>query len=177
MQVAVIEFARNVCEIPGADSAEFRPGCEHPVIIAMPELDKLHAGGTMQLGLRATELQPGSEWSRLRKFYDGQQTIEDRHRHRHEVNPDYIERLSSRGLHFVGKDSSGVRMQVIELKDHPWYVDVQYHPEYQSRVLDPSKPYLGFVAAAVAKRSHINGAVHTNDTAHTDGEAHVKGEV
>jgi CTP synthase len=68
-------------------------------------------------------------------------------------------------------------MEVIELKVHPWYIGVQYHPEYQSRVLDPSKPYLGFVAAAIAKRSHINGAVHTNGMAHTDGEAHVSSDV
>jgi CTP synthase len=66
MQIAVIELARNVCEIPLANSAELGPGCEHPVIIAMPELDKLHMGGTMRLGLRTTEFQTGSEWSRLR---------------------------------------------------------------------------------------------------------------
>lgn len=69
-----------------------------------------------------------------------------------EVNPEYIERLGAARLHFIGKDDKNVRMEVIELKDHPWFVGVQFHPEYLSRVLQPSKPYLGFVSAAIAKR-------------------------
>lgn len=74
--------------------------------------------------------------------------ILERHRHRYEVNPAYIDTLSKHDLHFVGKDDSGQRMEIMELKEHPWYVGVQYHPEYLSRVLRPSKPYLGFVAAS-----------------------------
>jgi CTP synthase len=74
--------------------------------------------------------------------------VEERHRHRYEVNPDYVDRLEQAGLNFIGKDDTGKRMEIVELKDHPWYVGVQFHPEYQSKVLDPSRPYLGFVAAS-----------------------------
>ncbi|KAH7416827.1 CTP synthase [Cadophora sp. MPI-SDFR-AT-0126] len=148
MQIAVIEFARNVCGITGASSVELNEQCTDPLVIFMPEIDKTNLGGTMRLGLRPTLFQPGSEWSRLRQLYGEKVEIHERHRHRYEVNPDYIDKLAEAGLNFIGKDDKGVRMEIIELKDHPWYVGVQFHPEYLSRVLDPSKPYLGFVAAA-----------------------------
>lgn len=146
MQIAVIEYARNVCGMEGAHSVEISANTEHPVIIFMPEGSKTHLGGTMRLGIRPTIWQPGSEWSKLRRLYGKSDEILERHRHRYEVNPEYIERLS--GLNFVGKDDKGERMEVAELKDHPFYVGVQYHPEYLSRVLQPSKPFLGFVAAS-----------------------------
>ncbi|KAH7348774.1 CTP synthase-like protein [Rhexocercosporidium sp. MPI-PUGE-AT-0058] len=148
MQIAVIEFARNVCGITGASSVELNEHCADPLVIFMPEIDKTNLGGTMRLGLRPTLFQPGSEWSRLRQLYGEKLEIQERHRHRYEVNPEYIEKLAEAGLDFIGKDDKGVRMEILELKDHPWYVGVQFHPEYLSRVLDPSKPYLGFVAAA-----------------------------
>ncbi|TVY43678.1 CTP synthase [Lachnellula subtilissima] len=148
LQIAVIEFARNVCDIPNASSIELNEQCLDPVVIFMPEIDKVNLGGTMRLGLRPTLFQEGSEWSRLRQLYGEKKEIQERHRHRYEVNPDYIDRLAVKGLEFVGKDDKGVRMEILELKDHPWYVAVQFHPEYMSRVLQPSKPYLGFVAAA-----------------------------
>ncbi|KAI9762239.1 MAG: CTP synthase ura7 [Chaenotheca gracillima] len=148
MQIAVIEFARNVCDITNAASVELAEHCEEPVIIFMPEIDKQNLGGTMRLGLRPTHFQPGSEWSRLRQLYGEKNIILERHRHRYEVNPQYIERLAKGGLEFVGKDDRGERMEILELKDHPWFVGVQFHPEYMSRVLNPSKPYLGFVAAS-----------------------------
>jgi CTP synthase len=148
MQIAVIEFARHVCDMPKASSVELNEQCEDPVVIFMPEVDKTKLGGTMRLGLRPTIFQEGSEWSRLRQLYGEKTTIHERHRHRYEVNPEYIDRLQTDGLHFVGKDDKGERMEIVELKDHPWFVGVQFHPEYLSRVLDPSKPYLGFVAAA-----------------------------
>ncbi|PBP16683.1 CTP synthase, partial [Diplocarpon rosae] len=148
MQIAVIEFARNVCGIAGASSVELNEQCSDPLVIFMPEIDKTTLGGTMRLGLRPTLFQPGSEWSRLRALYGEKKEIHERHRHRYEVNPEYIARLADKGLDFVGKDDKGERMEILELKDHPWYVGVQFHPEYLSRVLDPSKPYLGFVAAA-----------------------------
>ena len=72
----------------------------------------------------------------------------ERHRHRYEVNPNDVERLEHAGLNFIGKDDTGNRMEIVELSDHPWYVGVQFHPEYQSKVLDPSRPYLGFFAAS-----------------------------
>lgn len=173
MQLAVVEFARNVCQIRKAASIELDASTSDPVIIFMPEIDPTTMGGTMRLGLRPTHFQPGSEWSKLRALYaekpsittkqssnlpNGPVTsikstespliISERHRHRYEVNPAYIERLSAEGLSFVGKDDSGERMEILELKDHPWFVGVQFHPEYLSRVLRPSKPYLGFVAAS-----------------------------
>ena len=148
MQIAVIEFARNVCDMPKASSIELQEQCPDPVVIFMPEIDATTMGGTMRLGIRPTLFQPGSEWSRLRKLYGEKTEIHERHRHRYEVNPEYIDRLAKGGLEFIGKDDKGVRMEILELKDHPWYVGVQFHPEYLSRVLEPSKPYLGFVAAA-----------------------------
>jgi CTP synthase len=148
MQIAVIEYARNVCGITGASSEELNEQCPDKVIVYMPEIDKVNLGGTMRLGIRPTEFQPGSEWSRLRQLYGEKTSINERHRHRYEVNPAYVDRLHTGGLEFVGKDESGQRMEIVELKDHPWYVGVQFHPEYLSRVLMPSKPYLGFVAAA-----------------------------
>jgi CTP synthase len=148
MQIAVVEFARHVCDIPHAGSVELHEQCPDPVVIFMPEIDKTTLGGTMRLGLRPTLFQDGSEWSRLRQLYGEKKEIHERHRHRYEVNPDYIDRLTKGGLEFIGKDDKGVRMEILELKDHPWYVGVQFHPEYLSRVLMPSKPYLGFVAAA-----------------------------
>ncbi|TVY54780.1 CTP synthase [Lachnellula cervina] len=148
LQIAVIEFARHVCDIPNASSIELNEKCLDPVVIFMPEIDKVNLGGTMRLGLRPTLFQEGSEWSRLRQLYGESKEIQERHRHRYEVNPEYIDRLAVKGLEFVGKDDKGVRMEILELRDHPWYVAVQFHPEYMSRVLQPSKPYLGFVAAA-----------------------------
>ena len=73
----------------------------------------------------------------------GPPVVNERHRHRYEVDPDYVDQLTKAGLHFVGKDDKGERMEILELPDHKWFVGVQYHPEYLSRVLQPSKPYLG----------------------------------
>jgi CTP synthase len=148
MQLAVVEYARNVCGMDKAGSAEFDEQCEQPVIVYMPEIDKTRMGGTMRLGKRRTVFQPGAECSRLRKLYGEKQDIWERHRHRYEVNPELVETLEKAGLIFVGKDDNGERMEIIELKDHKWYVGVQFHPEYLSRVLAPSKTFLGFFAAA-----------------------------
>lgn len=149
MQMAVIEYARNVCGVAGATSEEFEPEAEHHVVIFMPEGSKEAMGATMRLGSRTTHFQPGSQDSKLRALYGEVTKVEERHRHRYEVNPRYVDQLEKAGLAFIGKDDSGNRMEILELRDHPWFVGVQYHPEYLSRVLDPSRPYLGFVAAAV----------------------------
>lgn len=163
-----IEFARNVCKIQAAASIEFDERTSDPVIIHMPEIDQKTKGATMRLGLRPTHFQPGSEWSNLRKLYcqnsgaalpngslstkangaTSSPVILERHRHRYEVNPAYVETLTSHELSFIAKDDSGKRMEILEIKHHPWFVGVQFHPEYLSRVLRPSKPYLGFVAAS-----------------------------
>ncbi|MCJ1313435.1 CTP synthase ura7 [Agyrium rufum] len=187
MQIAVIEFARNVCKLPQASSVELDERTPDPVVIFMPEIDRANLGGTMRLGIRPTHFQPGSDWSKLRALYgslpaptitkkseiltngvtnghsvphqssDGSPIILERHRHRYEVNPDYIEKLATQGLTFIGKDDKGERMEIFELRDHPWYVGVQFHPEYLSRVLQPSKPYLGFLAASAGCLDEILG--------------------
>ncbi|KAI0482487.1 CTP synthase N-terminus-domain-containing protein [Xylariaceae sp. FL0804] len=177
MQVAVIEYARSLCGLTKATSEEFNAQAEDRLIIFMPEIDKNTMGGTMRLGLRSTIFQPGSEWSKLRALYGEVPEVKERHRHRYEVNPDYIERLEKAGLNFVGKDEKGERMEIVELKDHPYFVGVQYHPEYLSRVLDPSRPYLGFVAAsagcleqvtvvAMEKANAVNGVDGVATDAH-----------
>lgn len=148
MQLAVVEYARNICGIPGAASEEFTADTADPVIIFMPEIDKATMGGNMRLGLRPTLFQRDTEWSRQRKLYAGADSINERHRHRYEVNPAYIDRLTEKGLEFIGRDDKGERMEIVELKDHPFFVGVQFHPEYLSRVLKPSPPYLGFMAAS-----------------------------
>ncbi|PKY01999.1 CTP synthase [Aspergillus campestris IBT 28561] len=169
MQIAVIEYARNVCGIKGANSVELDNNTSDPIVVYMPEIDQVNLGGTMRLGSRPTLFQEKTEWSKLRSLY-GQdcQSIHERHRHRYEVNPEYIDRLQDAGLHFIGKDDQGERMEIVELQDHPWFVGVQFHPEYLSRVLAPSKPFLGFVATAsgvfekVAKMSQAKEAELAN---------------
>jgi CTP synthase len=117
------------------------------IIIFMPEIDKTTMGGTMRLGRRATHFQAQHDWSKLRPLYDNHMDIHERHRHRYEVNPAWVPALEEAGLSFVGKDDDGMRMEVVEIKEKKWFVGVQFHPEYLSRVLKPSRPYLGFVAA------------------------------
>jgi len=102
----------------------------------------------MRLGTRTSHFKPGMEWSKLRAMYGGADVIEERHRHRYEVNPEYIEELEKAGLALTSFDDQGVRVESIELKDHPFFVGVQAHPEFTSKVLDPSPAYLGFVAAS-----------------------------
>lgn len=186
MQLAVIEYARNVCGLTSAGSEELDPELADPkIIVNMPEIDQKNLGGTMRLGIRPTFFQNGSEWSKIRALYSKNtsqqplvsehshatashshvalsasadpdaQAILERHRHRFEVNPQYVDKLAAAGLNFVGKDDRGERMEIVELKDHPYFVGVQFHPEYLSRVLEPSKPYLGLVAASVGRLDDI----------------------
>ncbi|OAA62468.1 ctp synthase [Niveomyces insectorum RCEF 264] len=150
MQLAVVEYARNVCGLPDAGSEELHPGCSPPAIVYMPEVDRTKLGGTMRLGKRRCVFQPGTaEWSKFRALYGDLPEIEERHRHRYEVSPELFGALEApQDLAFVGKDEKGERVEVIELRSHPFFVGVQFHPEYLSRVLAPSKSYLGFFAAA-----------------------------
>ena len=100
-----------------ATSAEFDPSAAHPLIVFMPEISKTHMGGTMRLGLRPTVFGPDTEkWSKIRKLYGGAGTIWERHRHRYEVNPAFVDRLAESGMVFAGKDEKGERMQVCELR-------------------------------------------------------------
>ncbi|KAH9058280.1 CTP synthase [Lactarius vividus] len=147
-QLAVVEWARNVMNLPGAKSSEFVADPKDPVVIFMPEISRTHMGGTMRLGLRPTVFQSETEWSCMRKLYGGGGTIWERHRHRYEVNPAYVERLEASGMAFIGRDEKGERMQLMELPNHPFFVGLQSHPEFCTRPLNPSPPFLGFVSAA-----------------------------
>lgn len=149
MQLAVCEFACNVLGWEDANSTEFNPESSHPVVIDMPEHNPGQMGGTMRLGKRRTIFK--SNTSVLRKLYGHVEYVDERHRHRFEVNPELIHYFEKKGLQFVGQDVEGERMEVIELEDHCYFVGVQYHPEFTSRPIKPSPPYLGLLLAAVGK--------------------------
>jgi CTP synthase len=149
LQVATIEFCRNVLGMEGANSTEFEDNPDHAAVVFMPEISKTHLGGTMRLGSRPTLWQ--HEGSTIRKLYGEGESVDERHRHRYEVNPDLIERIEAAGLVFVGKDESGQRCEIFELENHPYYVGVQFHPEFKSRPNRPSPPFLGLLKAATTK--------------------------
>ena len=146
LQVATIGFARNVLGMAGTTSTEFDEDCANPAVIFMPEISTTHLGGTMRLGTRPTIFQVDD--CRIRRLYGGASSVDERHRHRYEVNPDLIERLETAGLTFVGKDETGQRCEILEVADHPYFVGVQYHPEFKSRPGRPSPPFLGLILAA-----------------------------
>ncbi|KAJ2155277.1 CTP synthase ura7 [Coemansia sp. RSA 353] len=151
MQVAVIEFARNICGMTDAQSAEFREGCALPAIVFMPEIDRTTMGGTMRLGSRPTKFQASdvARRSAIYKLYGSANEVHERHRHRYEVNPEIVSELEAKGMQFVGRDAeTGERMEILELDNHPYFVGVQYHPEYLTRPLNPSPPFLGLLLAA-----------------------------
>ncbi|KAG2237525.1 CTP synthase [Thamnidium elegans] len=151
MQIAVIEFARNVCGMPTAESAEMNPDTTTPVVVYMPEISKTHMGGTMRLGLRATVFQEGTENSTVRKLYGGKSSVDERHRHRYEVNPIHVDTFEKKGLQFIGRDETGERMEIVELDDHPFFVGCQYHPEYITRPLRPCPLFKGLIMAAIGE--------------------------
>ena len=144
-QWAAVEFARNVCGLEGADSTECEPEAEHKVIYKLRDLLGVDAlGGTMRLGAYACELADGS---RSLDAY-GQREIRERHRHRYEFNRKYEQTLTEHGLRIAGKSPDGKFVEVIELPDHPWYVAVQYHPEFKSKPLRPHPLFDGFIEAS-----------------------------
>ena len=148
MQIAVIEFVRNVLHIKYANSEEFDNNTPNKVIMYMPEVSKDVKGGTMRLGARDTYFKGNSQ---IRKLYENlwgsTDKISERHRHRYEVNIKYIDDMEKNGLMFVGKDISGERQEIVELKDHKYFVGVQYHPEMKTRPLCPSPPFVGLLMA------------------------------
>uniref|UniRef100_A0A3Q1B4U8 CTP synthase n=1 Tax=Amphiprion ocellaris TaxID=80972 RepID=A0A3Q1B4U8_AMPOC len=149
MQLAVCEFARNVLGWADANSTEFDPESKYPVVIDMPEHNPGQMGGTMRLGKRRTIFKTSN--SVLRKLYGDTEYVDERHRHRFEVNPELKSHFEEKGFRFVGQDVEGERMEVIELDDHPYFIGVQYHPEFTSRPIKPSPPYLGLLLAAAGK--------------------------
>jgi CTP synthase len=150
MQCAVIEFARNVCGLAGANSSEFSPDAPHLVIDLLPEqrafADK---GGTMRLGLYPILLHEGSRASRLY----GEGIIRERHRHRYEVNNDYLKTLEKNGLRVSGIWAEKQLVEIVEIEDHPYFVAGQFHPEFRSRPWDPHPLFAGFVRAGLDYRS------------------------
>jgi CTP synthase len=157
LQCAVIEFSRNVCALPGANSSEFDPACEHPVIDLLPEQkDVTDMGGTMRLGAQPCHLVSGTLAASV---YDQAEVIYERHRHRYEVNPEYHDVLRDHGLVFSGASPDGRLVEIIELPDHPFFIAGQFHPELKSRPTRPHPLYRDFVGAAVARRRAPERAV------------------
>jgi CTP synthase len=146
LQIAVIEFCRNVLGWKDSNSTEFNDNTPHPVVIYMPEISKTHLGGTMRLGSRRTII--NDEKSIAFKLYNGNKNIHERHRHRYEVNPDLIESIEDAGMKFVGKDDTGQRMEILEISNHPFFFATQYHPEFKTRPTKPSPPFYGFLMAS-----------------------------
>lgn len=150
MQIAVLEFARNVAGISDANSGEFDELCKNKVIDFMPgQSDDIDKGGTLRLGAYPCEIKPGTTMERCYSTSN----ISERHRHRYEFNNDYREILESNGLTLGGTSPDGRLVETVELTERPFYVGVQYHPEFKSRPTDPHPLFLGFIGAACEKKS------------------------
>ncbi|KAJ1264177.1 hypothetical protein BS78_09G243000 [Paspalum vaginatum] len=153
MQIAVIEFARSIMKLQGANSTEFDPTTKTPCVIFMPEGSKTHMGATMRLGSRRTFFQVNN--CKSAKLYGNASFVDERHRHRYEVNPDMVPEFEKAGLSFVGRDESGQRMEIIELPTHKFFIGAQFHPEFKSRPGKPSPLFLGLIAAASGQLDHL----------------------
>lgn len=149
-QMAVIEFARNVCGLKKANSTEIEPNCGEPVIDILPEQKKIEKlGGNMRLGGRDIDIKPGSI---AYKLFANSDSIRLRFRHRYEVDPRFIEKIENGGLVFSGKAPNQPIMQILELKDHPFFIATQAHPCLTSRPLRPQPMFTGLVAAAMSAK-------------------------
>ncbi len=148
-QMAVVEFARNVCGLKNANSTEIEPDCPEPVIDVLPEQKKIEGlGGNMRLGGRDIELRPQTlAW----KLFGKADSVRMRFRHRYEVDPRYIELLETSGLVFSGKAPNQPIMQILEIPSHPFFMGTQAHPCLTSRPLKPQPMFAGLVAAAIQK--------------------------
>jgi CTP synthase len=150
MQCAVIEFARNVCGLEGANSAEFDQETPYPVVHLMPDQEGVeNKGGTMRLGTYPCQLAPESL---VRKYY-GQELIDERHRPRYEINNDYRDLLQKHGLKISGLSPDQKLVEIIELAQHPWFVACQFHPEFKSRPNRPHPLFAGLIENALAYRN------------------------
>ena len=149
LQLAVVEFARNVCRLKGAHTTEVNPKTKYPVIYILPEqlinLREKRLGGSMRLGAYTCELKPGTKSF---KTY-GVKLITERHRHRYEVNNDFRDILEKKGLVFSGINTERNLVEIAEIKDHPFFVGTQFHPEFKSHPLNPHPLFLGFIRAAI----------------------------
>jgi CTP synthase len=161
-QMAVIEFARNVCGIAGANSSEFDPGCKHAVIDILPEQKKIEGlGGNMRLGGKDVDVKHGTLAAKL---FENKRQIRLRFRHRYEVDPRYIPQLQEHGLVFSGKHPTQPIMQIVELPQdvHPYFIGTQAHPELTSRPLHPSPFFKGLIAAALEYSAKRNATAATS---------------
>ena len=155
LQVAVCEFARNVCGMEGATSAEFEPDCEFPVIDIMPDQEEItDKGGTMRLGAYPCKVQPNT----LAEEAYGESLVYERHRHRYEVNNAFRDQLTAAGLKISGLSPGDRLVEMIELPEdvHPWFVASQAHPEFKSRPTKPAPLFREFVRAAIAHHEGID---------------------
>ena len=155
LQVAVCEFARNVCGMQGATSAEFEPDCEFPVIDIMPDQEEItDKGGTMRLGAYPCKVQPNT----LAEEAYGESLVYERHRHRYEVNNAFRDQLTAAGLKISGLSPDDRLVEMIELPEdvHPWFVASQAHPEFKSRPTKPAPLFREFVRAAIAHHEGID---------------------
>jgi len=149
LQIGIIEFARNVCQLPDTNSTEFAPDCKSPVIALMQsQRDVSDLGGTMRLGAYPARLRQGSKAAQAY----GTTEISERHRHRWEVSNAYRDVLAEYGLRLSGVSPDGGLVEIIELPDHPWFVGCQFHPELKSRPTRPHPLFVQFVAAAARRR-------------------------
>ena len=161
-QWAAVEYARHVCGLTGADSTECDPDAEHKVIYKLRDLlgvDDL--GGTMRLGSYACELLPGSLAHRVY----GADLVHERHRHRYEFNCVYEKLLTEKGLVISGRSPDGKFVEIVELPEHPWYVAVQFHPEFRSKPLRPHPLFASFVEASYRRKRAAKPAAETAGTA------------
>jgi CTP synthase len=146
MQMAVVEFARHVCNIEDAHSSEFREDPQNPVIHIMEGQKSVKGkGGTMRLGAYPCDL---LDRTLARRIY-GQKNISERHRHRYEFNNRYRESLSAAGLVISGVNPDLDLVEIVELKDHPWFLGCQFHPEFRSRPMSPHPLFESFVGACL----------------------------
>ena len=149
MQMACVEFARNVLGYEGATSTEFEKDAEYPIISLMEEQEGLeYLGGTMRLGAYPCILKDDSHAARVY----GKTSISERHRHRYEFNNKYKQEFEKAGMDIVGLSPDGNYVEVIEIKDHPYFIACQYHPEFKSRPIKPHPLFTGWVKAALIKR-------------------------
>jgi CTP synthase len=149
MQCMVIEYARNACGLPQANSTEFDRDAKDPVIYKLRDLlGVTEMGGTMRLGGYPCKVQEGT----LAYSIYGETTIRERHRHRYEVNQKYLPTLREHGLVVSGLSPDGKFVEMVELRDHPWFLGCQFHPEYRSRPLEPHPLFISYIRAAYAEK-------------------------
>ena len=148
MQLAVVEYARNMAGLKGAHSSELDENTEYPVIDLMPEQKEIsNMGGTMRLGAYPCKIQDESVYAK--EAYGGAELISERHRHRYEMNNDYRDKLKNAGLTIAGTSPDGRLVEIVEVNEHPWFVGVQFHPEFKSRPNRPHPLFRGFIEASL----------------------------